>query len=48
MVYHTSDNIADVGGNRKARIQKVNRKWNAPRFPAAVGINRPITVLSGE
>lgn len=48
MVYHAAGNIADVGDNQKARIQKVDWKLNAQRFPAAIGINRPIAVRGGE
>jgi len=49
MVYHAFDDVNDNGRTRTARIQKL--EWNpdnAPRFPEAIGINRPIQVPSGE
>ncbi|ODM95234.1 Extracellular exo-alpha-(1-_5)-L-arabinofuranosidase [Orchesella cincta] len=49
MVYHAVDDVNDLGGNRRARIQKLD--WNpdnAPRFPPAIGINKPLPAPSGE
>ncbi|ODM95222.1 Extracellular exo-alpha-(1-_5)-L-arabinofuranosidase [Orchesella cincta] len=49
MVYHAVDDVNDLGINRRARIQKMD--WNAdnsPKFPAAIGINKPLPAPSGE
>ncbi|CAL8144672.1 unnamed protein product [Orchesella dallaii] len=49
MVYHAVDDVNDLGVNRRARIQKM--EWNAdnsPKFPAAIGINKPLVAPSGE
>ncbi len=48
MVYHAVDNVEDLGINRRARIQKVEWETNAPKFPPALGVNRPIPVPRGE